>query len=173
MTEAVADKVADQHETAGLKQFVDADRLSKDVSINLADLDTAMIEQASLAVHYGTNTVQARRQYDRLKTSMEILEAKLDATYREVLAADGKKVTETMIANAIKLDKSWGAAQAKLIDAHSFWKMAEVAENSMYQRRDLLLEVARDRRKEREGQLRVTEMQGARDQVLQALANKN
>jgi hypothetical protein len=155
-----------------VKGFVDAEKLAQDVSINIADLDNAMIQHSSLAVHYGMNTVNARRQHDRLKSSIEILEATLDARYRESLAEEGKKVTEALISAAVKMDKSWASAQAKLIDAHANWKFAEVAENSMNQRRDMLLEIARDRRKEREGQLRVNEIAATRQSVLDGLTKQ-
>ncbi|MNR43263.1 hypothetical protein D3C85_1618700 [compost metagenome] len=59
-------------------------------------------------------------------------------------------------------------------DAHAVWKLAEVAANAFDQRKDMILELARDRRKEREGQLRVLENQGMRDKanaVSAAVAN--
>jgi hypothetical protein len=142
-----------------LDRFIDEDRMKADVSINASDLDSAMMEHASLYVHYASNTVRARRQYERIKSGVEILEAKLDMHYRETLAAEGKKVTEAMITTAIKNDPRWSQAQARELDAQAIWKMCEVAESALVQRKDLILEIARDRRKEREGQLRVLEQQ--------------
>lgn len=140
-----------------LERFIDEEKLKGDVSINASDLDSAMMDHASLFVHYGGNTVRARRQYERIKSGMEILEAKLDMHYRETLAAEGKKVTEAMITTAIKNDPRWSQGQARELDAQAIWKMCEVAESALVQRKDLMLEMARDRRKEREGQLRVLE----------------
>lgn len=159
-----------------LNRFIDADQIKADVSVNATDLDSVMMDHASMYVHYGMNTVNARRQYDRIKNAVEILEAKLDAEYRDLLAAEGKKVTEKMIENAIKCDKRYSAAHSKQIEAHTIWKLCEVAENALIQRKDLILEIARDRRKEREGQLRVLEtqereqsLQDAKDRVLEAM----
>ena len=162
--ETVAEKVSD-----GLKRFIDPDQMKIDVNINPTDLDSAMMEHASLFVHYATQTVNARRQYERIKNAVEILEATLDAEYRQQFADEGKKATEAMITNAIKADKRWSSAQAKEIEAQSIWKLCEVAESALIQRKDLILEVARDRRKEREGQLRVLEESAMRDKVLDLL----
>lgn len=172
--EASEDKRVKVGSEVALRRFVDMDQLKKDVSINPNDLDSAMMEHASLYVHYASQTVSARRQYERLKNAFEILEARLDAEYRESLSSEGgKKPTEAAIRNALVADKRWSGAQAKVIEAQSIWKLCEVGENALIQRKDLILEVARDRRKEKEGELRVRESQHLRDQVNDILAKKS
>lgn len=156
-----------------LKNFLDAEKLTIDISINLADLDTAMVEHASLFAHYATNTVRARKQYDRIKSSVDILKSKLYATHRAALIEQFGKVTETMIENAVNVDPKWASAQALEIEARSIWKLAEVGESAFSQRKDLVLEVARDRRKEREGALRVMGESQSRENVLNMLKNKS
>lgn len=151
-----------------LKSFIDVDQVKADISINTSDLDSAMIEHAGLELHYAMQTAHARRQYERLKTANEILEAKLDAETREKWVGE-KKPTEAAIKAAVLADKRYSTAQAKLIDAQHIWKLCEATENSFRSRKDLLLEVARDRRKEKEGQLRVLEAQGLRDRTLDQL----
>ena len=158
---------------AGLKRFVDPAQLSADVQINHANLDNDLVQHAGLYVHYAVQAVNARRQYERLKSAFEILEAKLDAEMREVMAAEGKKVTEAAIRNAIVADKRWSAHQAKLIEAQSIWKLAEVAERSFDQRRDMLLECARNSRKEREGDLRVKAAEAQREEVMGMVRARN
>lgn len=153
-----SDAAKTDEDPRALKTFIDPDELRKDVNINPADLDNAMIQHASLYVHYATQTVNARRQYDRIKSAVEILEAQLDDQYRKRAADEGKKTTEALLKNQITADPRYASAQQKLIEAHSIWKLADVAERAMEQRKDLLLEVARDRRKEKEGQARVMEM---------------
>jgi len=155
-----------------LETFIDAAELKRDVTINLSDLDSAMVQHASLYLHYAGLTVKARRQYDRLKNAFEILEAKLDAHYRDSFANEGKKVTEGAIRQALVADIRWSQAQARVIEAGSIWRMCEVAENSFEQRKDMLLEIARDRRKEREGQLRVSELTALKDQVLEKVGQR-
>lgn len=153
-----------------LKTFINGDQVKADITINTADLDSAMIEHAGLELHYAMQTAHARRQYERIKAAIEILEAKLDAKFRESLAADGlKKPTEASIKAAITADPSYSSGASKLIDAQHIWKLCEATENAFRSRKDMLLEVARDRRKEKEGQLRVLENSELRDGVLNML----
>ncbi len=147
-----------------LNVFIDSDQVKADISINLADLDTAMIEHAGMELHYASQTAHARRQYERVKSAIEILEAKLDAEVRTAAVGD-KKPTEASIRAAVTADRRYSAAQSKLIDAQHIWKLCEAAENAFRSRKDMLLEVARDRRKEREGSLRVRENEDLRERV--------
>lgn len=151
-----------------LNTFIDTDQVKMDISINSADLDTAMITHPGLELHYATQTAHARRQYERLKSAVEILEAKIDADVREKWVGE-KKPTEAAIKASVLADKRYSSAQSKLIDAQHIWKLCEATENAFRSRKDLLLEVARDRRKEREGQMRVLEGQEMRDSVLKML----
>lgn len=156
-----------------LNRFVDQEQAKKDIAINPNDLDSEMLEHASLYLHYAQQTVNARRQYDRLKNAFEILEARLDEEYRTSMSEGAaKKPTEAQIRAAIVSDKRWSGAQAKVIEANSIWRSCEIVESAMSQRRDMILEVARDRRKDKEGQLRVLENQDMRDRVHSLLAER-
>lgn len=157
-----------------LKAFIDADQVKADISINTSDLDTAMIEHPGLELHYSVQTANARRQYERLKAATEILEAKIDADVRRAADAEGgKKPPETAIKALVLTDKRYSSAQAKLIDAQHIWKLCEATESAFHSRKDMLLEVARDRRKEKEGQMRVLEGQEMRGSVLKAIREAN
>jgi hypothetical protein len=145
--------------------ILDPEQVKKDISINPTDLDSALIEHPGLQMHYALKTADARRAYERLKSGVEILEAKLDASYRDKLFDGGKKPTEAAIRNAVVADPQYATAQAKLIDAQHLWKMCEAVESSFHSRKDILLEVARDRRKEKEGAMRVMEDSELRDKV--------
>lgn len=151
-----------------LNAFIDGEQVKRDISINTADLDTAMIEHPALELHYSMQTAHARRQYERLKSAVEILEAKIDAEVREKWVGE-KKPTEASIKAAVLADKRYSSAQSKLIDAQHIWKLCEATENAFHSRKDLLLEVARDRRKEKEGQMRVLEGQEMRESVVKML----
>lgn len=147
-----------------LNSFIDPNQLKADISINTADLDTAMIEHAALELHYASQTAHARRQYERIKSAIEILEARLDAEVRTAWVGE-KKPTEAAIKAAVLADRRYSTSQSKLIDAQHIWKLCEAAENAFRSRKDMLLEVARDRRKEKEGQLRVLENDALRGRV--------
>lgn len=151
----------------------DLDDIKKDVSINLADLDNAMIEHPSLFVHYAMKTVVARKGYDSLKNVCEIRTAQLSAKHRTAFVADGVKPTEALIDAAVKTDPVYVKAVTELVEAQAKWRMCEVAESAFIQRKDLILELARDRRKEREGQLRVLEQSAAKNAVLEGMKELN
>lgn len=158
-----------------LKSFIDADQVKADISINTADLDSAMINHPGLELHYAVQTANARRQYERLKAATEILEAKIDSDVRKTAAEaeGGKKPTEASIKASVLTDKRYSSAQAKLIDAQHIWKLCEASESAFHSRKDMLLEVARDRRKEKEGQMRVLEGQEIRESVIKAIRDRS
>lgn len=148
-----------------LTPFIDAERLEKDILINSADIDGALSTHASLYVFYATQAVNARRQYERVKSAFEILEAKLDHEHRIALKEENPKTTEAQIRSAVVADKRWINLQGKLIDAQHIWKLCEVGADAFSQRKDMVLEIARNARKEAEGQLRVLEKDAVNDAV--------
>lgn len=151
-----------------LNPFINIEQVKADITINTADLDTAMIEHPGIELHYAMQTANGRRQYERLKAATEILEAKIDAEVRAAWVGE-KKPTEAAIKAEILIDRRYSSAQVKLIDAQHIWKLCEATENAFHSRKDMLLEVARDRRKEKEGHMRVLESQDMRENVLKAL----
>lgn len=149
--------------------LIDPEKLGTDVRINPADIDGEMVRHASLFVHYATNTVKARKLYERAKAGFEILEAKLDAEYRETFVAAGQKVTEAAIRNALVADTRWSGGNAKVIEAQANWRLCEVAEESFRQRKDLLLEIARNARQERGLDMSVRNQDAVRAAVVSEL----
>lgn len=146
-----------------VESFVDAEQLKQDVSFSLSDLDNAVREQAPLYVHYAVLAGQARRQYERLKGTFEILESKLSAKYRNELAEGGRKVTEAAIEAAIKSDPLWYAAHERVLDARQIMDLANDAREAFSMRKDMLIQVTADRRKEAEGEMRVKAAQEISD----------
>lgn len=140
---------------AALTHYVDTDQLARDVAIDTTNLSDALRTHASNYVHYAVQAARARRQFERWKSALEVLEARLDGEYRVSLAADGKKPTEAAIKAAIAQDTRWIGASSRVIDAQQIFKFAEIAERAFDQRRDMLLQVARDAAREQEGQLRM------------------
>lgn len=152
---------------ASSTDILDPEQVKRDIAINPTDLDTALIQHPGMQLHYALKTADARRAYERLKSGVEILEAQLDSSYRDKLAdGAGKKPTEAAIRNALVADPKYASAQAKLIDAQHLWKMCEAVESSFHSRKDILLEVARDRRKEKEGSMRILDDTELRERVL-------
>jgi hypothetical protein len=140
---------------SGLKVFVDVEQLKKDLAVNPNDLDDAVTSQAPMFVHYAQQAAYARRQWEKAKLAAEILESQLDATWRKKLADDNSKVTEAMVTNAIKSDPRYAAAQNQIIEARALFDIANDAREAYMQRKDMIVQVSVDRRREREGQLRI------------------
>lgn len=153
-----------------LREFVDADQLKKDVEFDPNDLDNAVRQHASLFIHYADRARLARRQFERMKAAFEILESRLAMHHREQQIKDGKKPTEASVDAAVKCDPRWFAAQQKVIDARAIYDLANDAREAFSQRRDMIVQVSVDRRREREGQLRIMEdPKTAREAVLDAM----
>jgi hypothetical protein len=173
--------MSDPATTPALKAYVDTNQLALDVGIDLTKITEGMQVQAGLYVHYATQTVKAKRQYERQKSHLEILEAKLDKHFRKTLIneeedAKGKlvkkKPTEPQIRAAIVEDPRWIALNSRMLDAQEIYRLAEVAERSFEHRKDMLLQIAKDAAREAEGQLRVAQNQSNRERLLTAMQEK-
>jgi hypothetical protein len=139
-----------------LREFVDADQLRRDVSFELHNLDNAIRQQAGLYVHYADLARRARRQHDKMKTTAEVMEAKLYSVHRQAFINQGiAKPTKDQIDAAVKMDPRWFAAQQKVIDARAIMDLAVESREALSQRKDMLVQVSVDRRREREGEMRV------------------
>jgi hypothetical protein len=156
-------------EEALLAELIDPEQLKKDVAIDLADINTSMQHHAGLYVHYATLAVRARGQLDRWKRALQILEAQLNKEYRESMGEEGKKPTEPAIAAAVVNDSRWRACNSRVLQAQQVHRLAEVGESAFGQRKDMLLQIARNQAKEADGQLRVSLNQDSRSRVLAAI----
>jgi len=140
---------------AGIKVYVDPVQLAKDVAFSVNDLDSAVMNQAGLFVHYASQKVAAMRQFERLKAALEILESQLDNLYREEMKKENPKTTEAAIAAAVKSDKRWWRAHTLMTDAKAVFELAKNACDAFDHRKDMIVQISVDRRTERQGQLRI------------------
>jgi hypothetical protein len=140
---------------SGLKVYVDVNRLRLDLQINPNDLDDATISQAPMFIHYAEQAAWARRQMDKCKLAAEVTESQVDAAWRKKFADDGTKVTETMVANAVKSDPRVIKAKTQTIEARALFDIANDSREAFMQRKDMIVQVSVDRRRERDGQLRI------------------
>lgn len=152
---AIESETLKRENPLALKEFVNPEQLKKDVEFNVNDLDNAMMEHASMFVHYSNLARLSRRQFERMKAAMEILESRLSHIHREKLTNDGKKVTEASVEAAVKTDPRWWAAQQRLIDSRAIHDLANDSREAFMQRKDMLVQIGVDRRRERESQVRI------------------
>ena len=170
---------------AALDLMIDTDQLKLDVEIDSANLTGNMQSHSSMYVHYATKTQRARRQHDRWKSALEVLESSLESSHRSTLrdeyeaaiAADpkskAKAPTEAQIRAAVVTDPKWRAASSQVIEAAHVYRLCEVAERAFEHRKDMLLQIARDASREQSGgPMRVLANQNAqasREVLLQAM----
>lgn len=141
--------------TPAVKFFVDTEQLGKDVSINPSDLDTAMIEQSSLFVHYAEQAAKAQNQADNLKMVLEVREAQIDKELRDAAAENGEKVTEAMLNKAIVRDPRYVKALKAYNEAKMIADLAKNACEAFKHRRDMLIQLGNKAREEMKGELRI------------------
>ncbi|MCY1204643.1 hypothetical protein D9M72_161750 [compost metagenome] len=130
--------------------LIDAAQLKKDLDIDPTYLREECARQPGLFLMYANIAVRAKRQQDRYKTVVEMVEAKLDAQYRSTLqeeyegaiAADPKSrvkaPTEAQVRSSIVNDARWKAAQGRLHDASYIARLADNAVSAMEQRKKSL-----------------------------------
>jgi hypothetical protein len=156
--------------------FVDPDQVKKDVDIDITDLDNETRRQSATYLFHAQNASKAKAQAKRVKNTAEILESRLYSIHREELGKDGKKVTEAMVDAAVKNDRLFYEMKQKVIDSELIADLARDTANSLEQRKDMLVQLTVDRRKEREGELRIgaakDAVQGAREDVLKLIAGQ-
>lgn len=142
-------------DTTSLTPFVSASQLAKDTSFDLASINDAYLTQAGLYAYYAEQAMNAQKQADRVKLSLEVLEAKLDRKFRDAAVADGKKITEKQIENQIRLTTDWVRASARYSEARAIAVLAREALEALKQRRDMLIQAGKAQLEERKGELRV------------------
>jgi hypothetical protein len=164
---------------SGLKVFVDVAQLKSDLQVNPNDLDDAVISQAPMFVHYAQQAALARRQWEKSKLAAEVTESQVDAAWRKKFAEDGTKVTEKMVENAVKSDPRVVKAKTQAIEARALFDIANDAREAYMQRKDMVVQISVDRRRERDGQLRImaakegeNATQSAREAALAAEASR-
>jgi hypothetical protein len=158
----------------GVVYYIDPARLKRDVAFSPHNIDDAMMTHASKFVHYAVQSSMARGQFERMKAAFEILESKLDGEHRTVLKEENPKTTEAQIRAAVVADARWKAANARLIETRTVYELAQDAKEAFTMRRDTLLQVAKNVREERGGEMRLKEIQedhkATRERVLEKLS---
>lgn len=155
-----------------IKKYVNVDVMKKDTDIDMTDLDTGIQRHVAMMTHYGVLASSAKKQYETIKNLLEILEAQLDDHYRQVLTESGTvKTTEKAVRNKVVSDERYFAMNIKLRNAREEYDLCEIARSAFSQRKDLIVELSRDRRKEREGQLRIMEQKELRQNVMNRLSS--
>jgi hypothetical protein len=164
--------------TITVNKLIDLEQLKKDVRWNPADLTNAMVDQASLATHYGVITARASRQLDDLELMLEVYEAKVDRKVRDDHAGGAsadKKLTEAQISKMVALDPKVVALKKAINEARQIEASAKTAMEAFKQRRDMLVQAGLLSREEMKGEVSINrrnEAEAARDEARKAQIRK-
>jgi len=151
-----------------VRNYVDEKKLAADSTYSLANLSDAMMEQASLLVHYGVQSSRASRQVDDLKMLLEVTEAKVYRRIRDEVAAKGEKVTEAQLEKLVATHPQVIEVKKALNEAKQIEANAKIAVEAFRHRKDMLVsqgllareelkgEVSINRRKEAEAETAAT-----------------
>lgn len=155
---------------AALTQYINLDEMKADLAIDLTNLTDAMAKQTGLYVHYASKAVRAKRQHERFKAALEVIEAQLNSTYRTTLKEESPKTTEDQIRSAVVNDARWKSMSARVIDSEEIYRLTDVAVRALDHRRDMLLQIARDAAREQAGPLRVQTNIASKERLLELMS---
>lgn len=138
-----------------IKTFIRQSELQEDLKFSEHNIDDAMMNQASLYSHYATQGAKAQLQADRCKSQLELIEALIDKELRDEAAENGTKITEAALTKAVKLDSRYQKAVANVSESKMIASMTKSTTEAFGQRRDMLVQIGKDLREERLGELRI------------------
>lgn len=166
MSETTA-KVA--HEQIGytVRNFIDAAELKADIAFSTADLNTAMMKQSALFVHYGVQFAEASHQVDVVKMLLESTEATYYKLIRDQFIDSGDKFTETLLDKLVSRSAKVISLKKALTSAKRIESMCKTATEGFRHRRDMLIQQGMLSREEMKGDLHIA-VRNAKDDAVEA-----
>lgn len=158
-----------------VKRLIEPEQLRQDLRFSVADLTTAMMNQASLATHYGLLAAKATRQVNDLALALEVAEGKVYRKLRDEAAAGGAKPVVSDLTKAVALDPRIIALQKAINEAKQVEGQAKTAVEAFRQRRDMLVQAGLLSREEMKGEVSIArrqEVEATREVERKALASK-
>lgn len=123
-----------------LRNYIDAEKVERDVAYSDSDLDSALLNQSSLNLYYGIQMSKAQHQVDSAKNRLEILTAQTSKELRDEYASVKEKVTEKRLETEVLTDKCVQKATEELNKAKLILNLAKVALDSMNQRHQMVIQ---------------------------------
>lgn len=150
---------------AGLQFYVDMGQFRDETRVSDITLDKCMIEQNGLRAYYGEQAARAEAQHARLKMRFDVLEATLYDQHRKAMQTGVEKVTEKAVENAVKTDPKWAKNKNTVIEAETIFNINRALVDSLRDRKDMIVQLAFDRRDESKGAARVLAQQDERESL--------
>lgn len=139
--------------TLSTTEFVNPEEFARDVKINVHDLSKHFCEQATLFAYYATKAHQAQTFADGKKQLMGVANAQIAKSIRDEAAAEGKKITEAAIAQAIEIHPDYVRARRTYNEAQGIADLAKTYLEALKQRRDMLIQLGAKQRDEMKGDM--------------------
>lgn len=158
-----------------VKSYIDPDQLRADVAFSENNLDDAMIQQAGMSAHYGALAAKAQQQTSLLKVRLSTLEAKVYKELRDKFAAEGQKTTEAQLKMEVAADRRILQAEAALINSQYQADIGKSAFEAFKQRRDMLVQISKNRLEEFRGDLRMqtaNDVESLKQKALEVVSGK-
>ena len=146
-----------------ITRFVDPEKLQVDLAFTEMGVNDAMMKHAGLYAHYATLCFKADDQISKAKQVYEITHAKVDSEIRSKAVADDRKITEKMVEAEAARDGRVVGAKKAMGEAQAIAGLCRHAVDAFRQRKDMLVQVASNRREEYKGQVRLNGPAGQRD----------
>lgn len=143
--------------------FIDAEKLSKDVAFSPNDLDSAMMQQASMFSYYGVLAADAARQVDAVKMMLEDTESIVYKAIRAKYDREGTKFTETLLEKGVATHPRVKAMKQALAEAKRVENIGRTAQEAFRHRRDMLVQTGYMRSHEMKGQAIVSKRDARAD----------
>lgn len=139
--------------------FYDHDQVKQDLESFNPDINVDLMRQPGLFSYYSQLQTKAEAQYDRLKHTRDIIEAKLTKEYRAQLTAastEKKRITDSEVSSEVALDARMQKAESLLRQAKTELSLLIGVTNAFKQRRDSLMQMAFLAREEKKGTPHIT-----------------
>lgn len=129
----------------GVEYVVDVE---KEMEINVSSLDEERIKHASRRAWLGVASVRYKVHAERLYHELKILKAKLAKEYRSWASQNQTRVTESMVEENVLTDERYLNLLEEYFEVSKIAEELSKVERAYDDRKDMLLEISRDRREE-------------------------
>jgi hypothetical protein len=129
------------------------EQLRKDLSINDADIDGAMTEQAGLYGYYSSLYAHAQYKADTAENRAKVAKARAYKDVRSRLIAKGAKFSEALLEAEVMLHPDYQNALELTAKYQMKAELCKQALEALRQRRDMLVQKGKSRLEELKGDL--------------------
>lgn len=119
------------------------DQVMSDIRFDTNDLDTVWRLQPELVASYGFKQVEAERDANSAKRSLESIESRLYTTTRAEMSFDGVRLSESSIESKVKSSTAYMAARQKYDDAKYLAEFYKQVLNALGHRRDMIVQASK------------------------------